>query len=65
MSNSYNVAGVLLSFWNLIFAASGPLNECETNNGGCAQICIDTATSFQCSCNTGYTLNINGRSCNG
>ena len=41
------------------------VNECDTNNGGCAQICIDTVGSFVCSCQSGYTLASNGLSCNG
>ena len=42
------------------------INECDTNNGGCAQICANTpAGSFTCSCNAGYTLNANGSSCDG
>ena len=41
------------------------IDECNTNNGGCAQNCHNTAGSYHCSCNTGYTLNGNGHSCNG
>ena len=51
--------------YHFVSVVSGPLNECEANNGGCAQICIDTATSFQCSCRAGYTLDTNGRNCSG
>lgn len=31
----------------------------------CDQNCINTAGGFTCNCNTGYTLDGNGRSCNG
>ena len=41
------------------------INECATNNGGCAQICNNTAGSYQCSCRMGYTLNSDGHSCDG
>ena len=41
------------------------INECATNNGGCAQICNNTAGSHQCSCGPGYTLNSDGHACDG
>lgn len=41
------------------------LNECETDNGGCAQICTNTDGSFECSCNTGYTLTAENLGCDG
>ena len=40
-------------------------NECESDNGGCEQICIDTFLSNNCSCSTGYTLNDDGQTCSG
>ena len=41
------------------------INECLTNNGGCAQNCANTNGSFVCSCNIGYTLNADNRTCAG
>ena len=41
------------------------INECATNNGGCEQICNNTAGSYQCSCGPGYTLNSDGHACDG
>lgn len=41
------------------------INECATNNGNCSQICTNTVGSFYCSCMDGYTLNANGKACNG
>nr|XP_027224933.1 uncharacterized protein LOC113817130 isoform X1 [Penaeus vannamei] len=32
------------------------INECEDNNGGCDQRCINSAGSFSCLCNVGYDL---------
>ena len=39
------------------------LNECDINNGGCDQICENTAGSFRCSCRPGYNESQNGASC--
>lgn len=33
----------------------GP-NECERNNGGCTQLCVDTRESYYCQCRSGYRL---------
>ncbi|CAH1226389.1 MUC4 [Branchiostoma lanceolatum] len=38
------------------------LNECESDNGGCDQHCINTVGSYHCSCDDGYNL-LNGRTC--
>ena len=35
------------------------------NNGGCAQLCANTPGSYQCGCNSGYTLNLDGHNCSG
>ena len=39
------------------------MNECSTNNGGCDHICTNTDGSFECSCNTGYSLTADGLTC--
>ena len=41
------------------------INECETINGGCEQICTNAIGSFVCSCGTGYLLDGNGFNCTG
>ena len=41
------------------------INECETANGGCEQLCSNIIGSFVCSCGVGYWLNENGLNCSG
>ena len=41
------------------------VNECEVDNGGCEQLCVDLPKSFFCDCRPGYTLASNGRNCSG
>ena len=40
-------------------------NECGSNNGGCVQNCHNSIGSYTCTCNSSYTLNSNGHSCDG
>ena len=41
------------------------IDECALGTDVCDQTCTDTLGSYACSCMTGYTLDANGRSCNG
>ena len=38
-------------------------NECNTDNGGCDHTCTNTPGSYTCSCNTGYSLDLDNRGC--
>ncbi len=40
------------------------IDECATNNGGCAQVCTNEPGTFTCSCSTGFTIDGDGFSCN-
>ena len=40
-------------------------DECLNQNGGCSQKCENIPGSFICSCNSGYTLNSDGKTCKG
>jgi len=42
---------------------SGDTDECAIDKGGCDQICTNNAGGRTCSCNSGYTLNADGVSC--
>ena len=35
------------------------------DNGGCSQNCINTIGSYHCSCNSGYLLDEDLKTCNG
>ena len=41
------------------------IDECSSNNGGCAQVCTNTPGSYTCGCDSGYELDGDGFSCNG
>ena len=42
------------------------VNECLGNvTNVCGQNCVNAVGSFSCSCNTGFTLNDDGKSCDG
>ena len=50
---------------NINYPLNTDINECNTNNGGCGQLCTNTQGSRQCTCMTGFTLATDGRNCNG
>ena len=41
------------------------VDECSGGSNKCDQTCTNTEGSYTCSCNSGYTLSSDGRSCNG
>ena len=41
------------------------INECSSNIDGCDHNCHNTMGSYYCTCNTGYRLDSNMRSCHG
>ena len=41
------------------------MNECDTENGGCAHSCNNYEGGRNCSCNAGYTLSQNRKDCDG
>ena len=40
-------------------------DECVMGTDTCDQVCINEPGSYNCSCNTGYSLKENGISCKG
>ena len=41
------------------------VDECTTGNGGCADICTNSAGGYSCSCSFGYELNADTKTCDG
>ena len=41
------------------------INECDANNGGCDQTCVNNYGSFECKCNDGFVLEDDKKSCSG
>ena len=41
------------------------IDECAANTDGCEQVCLDTPGSYTCSCQPGYILNRDSRTCTG
>ena len=48
-----------------MYLSSVDVNECNTTNGGCHQVCNNNIGSFECECNTGYYLGSNNKTCYG
>ena len=46
-------------------ACSIDIDECRLETDQCAQNCHNNVGSYTCSCNVGYTLNSDGRHCDG
>ena len=44
---------------------STDVDECSVDNGNCSQRCNNTIGSYNCYCENGYSLDIDGMTCNG
>lgn len=49
----------------LCLCSLSDVNECADGTSGCAQVCRNTPGSYVCGCRRAYTLNPNGRTCDG
>ena len=53
-----------------MYGDSGPcspadIDECESMVSGCQHSCTNTAGSYECMCDRGYSLSTDGHSCEG
>ncbi|XP_078703222.1 uncharacterized protein LOC144928558 isoform X2 [Branchiostoma floridae x Branchiostoma belcheri] len=48
---------------SLAMTSASDVDECASNNGGCAHTCTNSVGSFSCSCRAGYVLNADGLAC--
>ena len=49
------------TIWSVSLLAD--INECDTDNGGCEQGCVNQDGSFHCNCSDGYILSNNKLNC--
>ena len=45
--------------------AISDINECQSNNGNCDQMCVNTIGSYMCNCSEGYLLSEDLTTCDG
>ena len=55
----------LLDCISFIHLHSADIDECAEEISGCQQNCTNTVPGYTCSCNAGYTLNVDGHACDG
>ena len=60
-----SLAMVHMIIINSLIQKQSDIDECSSNNGGCAQVCTNTPGSYTCGCDSGYELDGDGFSCNG
>ena len=41
------------------------INECQKNNGGCSDQCVNTEGSYECVCPSGYKVQADQKTCEG
>lgn len=58
----FSLAGYLLSVDG---KSCVDIDECYTRTHACQQVCVNQRGSYRCECNTGYTLNNDGKTCTG
>lgn len=54
---------VLVYYAVFLFAFLLDVDECQDNNGGCQQICVNTMGSYECQCKEGFFLSDNQHTC--
>lgn len=52
-----------LYYLAFLFPSLLDVDECQDNNGGCQQICVNTMGSYECQCKEGFFLSDNQHTC--
>lgn len=47
----------------LLSSSPADVDECQDNNGGCQQICVNALGSYECQCHSGFFLSDNQHTC--
>ena len=63
--SEHNTNTLKMDFKLTFFRSTSDRDECAVENGGCQHTCTDSEGSFACSCNSGFELGADGRSCLG
>ena len=66
-SSTYiNISTLQIIQYTYNYSSNPDVDECSSSStNDCDHVCTNTEGSFTCSCNSGYTLSNDGRSCNG
>lgn len=49
----------------MMYCFIADIDECQTNHGGCNQICKNSYGSYHCECNIGFKLSQDNHTCLG
>lgn len=53
----------LTGCWLTSLSYFSDINECDNNNGGCSDLCINREGTYECTCHHGYHLDWDRRTC--
>ena len=48
-----------------LYIVSTDIDECSIGSNSCSQLCQNTIGSFDCSCQTGYIIGEDNKTCSG
>ena len=63
--NKIIITLLFIDYIILLIFISIDIIECNTNNGGCEQNCINQAGTYHCTCNEGFDLSNDKHGCDG
>ena len=57
------ITAMIVTVKHLLFNNISDIQECAIDNGGCDHNCTNVAGSYNCSCNPGFQLQADGKTC--